>query len=110
MVGLRELLSTLRTLDAELPRQMRAELGESARLVAGEAKTIAGEEQLDHQRPDDKSRETSSLVAGIRSRVRGSTAYVLSTAKRTTGANAPFNYSRLYEYVLNRPFLRPALE
>ena len=99
--GLRPLVRTFRKLESDVGHQIRDELKAAAGIVADEARSIATREGLV---------ESGQLVAKIAPGVRGSTAVVRDSATRKIGKGAPYPYPRLFEYVLDRPFLGPALD
>lgn len=82
--GLRELVRDFRKMGKHVVRDVQRELGDVAKVVADEARSIAEAKDL---------RRSGDLVRSIRPRVRGATALV-----RASATHRGFNYPRRFEF------------
>jgi hypothetical protein len=86
-----------------LRREMQKHLRVAGRIVANEAKAVAGEKGL---------RDSGQLIARVGISVRGGSVFVRDTATRSSPRYPNYSYPSRYEYERGgyRAFMRPALD
>lgn len=109
VVGLKQLARGFHKLSGELASELDVALLEAAKLVEVESQQLIRQQRLTGG-PRSTGRLSRFTKAFLRPRT--GVAGVRSGATRTTGANAPFNYPRVWEFGHGRAraFLWPALE
>ena len=101
--GLDALTRSFGRVNHGLRREMQKHLRVAGRIVANEAKAVAGEKGL---------RDSGQLIARVGISVRGGSVFVRDTATRSSARYPNYSYPSRYEYERGgyRAFMRPALD